>query len=147
MKVISTLLIISIALNCYSQSKSQNNYLLARFIQQYDHSNKRDYYTIYAEGDCDSAKEVYSLLYYNNQKGVINTQDVYAYNKKDTTGVLFNYFLSPTEGINYMSQKGWTLITIYTEISSGYDTQNTWNGDKIPITTISSRPVFCFVKN
>ena len=147
MKKIFTLLIISTSLNCYSQSKSPGSYILIRFLQQYDHSNKRDYYTIYAERDCDSAKDVYSLLYYNNNKNVIDTNDVYAYNKNDTTTILFNYFLSPTEGLNYMSKKGWNLITIYTEISSGYDTQNTWNGDKIPITTISSRPVFCFVKN
>jgi len=134
MKKIFTLLIITISLNSFGQVKYSNNYLLLRFIQRYDHSNKRDYFVINAEAGCDSAKEVYSLVYYNNSRSVVNTNDVYSYNKKDTSGVLFNYFLSPTEGINYMSKKGWTLNGIFTEVFGGTD-------------YVISSPVFCFVKN
>jgi hypothetical protein len=138
---------VSVSLSCYGQSKSTSSYLLVRFIQQYDHSNKRDYFIISAEGGCDSAKKIYSLLYYNNNKNVINTSDVYSYNKKDTTGVPFNYFISSTDGINYMLRKGWTLHGIFTETFSGYINEKNGAGELFPITTVSSRPVFCFVKN
>jgi len=147
MKKIFTLIIISVSLCCSGQSKITSSYLLVRFIQQYDNSNKRDYFIINAEGGCDSANEVYSLINYNNDKNVINTSDVYSYNKKNTSGIIFNYFLSPTEGINFLSKKNWFLYSIFTETSSGYTNEKNSVGEIIPITTVSSRPVFCFVKN
>jgi hypothetical protein len=134
-----------IALTCFAQQKATNAYLLARFTVAYDNTAKRDFYAINAESGCDEAKEIYGLKKFYTQKNTINEDGAYYYKNPDTTSNYYNYFLSPTEALNYMAKKGWMLTFGYTETFSGAE-QVLSEGKYLPITTISSRPVFCFKK-
>jgi len=130
----------------FGQDKTQLNYLLVRIESVFDNTNQRNCYVINAENGCDVAKDIYSLKKYDFKKNAINSDGIYYYNQKNTARNLYNYFLSATEALNFLSYSGWTLLTTYTEIFSGYDNQRNGAGEIIPITTVSSRPVFCFKK-
>ena len=112
----------------------------------YDYANKRNAFFIIAETGCDNAKNIYSLKKYDFKKNAVNTNGVLYYTQKDTTGNMYNYFLSTTEALNFLSYSGWTLITSYIEVFSGYDNQKNGAGEIIPITTVASGPVFCLKK-
>lgn len=147
MKLLVICIFQGLALFSNAQANIQSNYLLVRFDQSYDNTNKRFYYSINAESGCDSAKEFYALLKYDNQKNAKNTDGFFYSNQKSgTLDNLYNYFYTPTEAINFISLKGWGLFSIYSEIFSGYDNQKSGNGEIQPITTVSSRSVFCFKK-
>lgn len=132
--------------NMYAQDKASNVYLLVRIESYFDNTTQKDAYIINAESGCDSASNIYSLKRYDFKKNAINTDGNFYYKQKNGLLNFYNYFLSPTEAIIFLSGQGWTLLSIYTEAFSGYDNQRSGNGEIVPITTISSRPVFCFKK-
>lgn len=132
--------------NSYSQINDTSNYLLVRFERVFDNTNQKTYYLINAERGCDEATTIYSLLKYDSKKNAMNTSGKFYFNTKNINDSLYNYFLSSTEGLNYMSQIGWNLISIFTETLSGYNNERTGSGELVPVTTVSSRPVFCFKK-
>jgi len=143
----STLIIfILLTKNSFGQEQGITNYLLVRFEAAFDNTNKKDFYIINAEGGCDGAEKIYSLKKYDYTKNAINSGGSFYYQKKDAINNLYNYFLSPTEALNFLSRSGWSLFSIYTEVFSGYDNQRNGAGEIIPITTVSSKPVFCFKK-
>lgn len=125
------------------QTEHPESYLLVRIERAYDNTNQRAYFSINAEKGCEDAYAIYSLLKYDNRKNADNRAMFYHAVKKSTDS-LYNYFLSPTEVLNYIAKLGWGLVSVFTETSSGYDHQRNGSGDLVPITTITSRPVFCF---
>lgn len=129
-----------------AQDTNRQSYLLVRIGASYDLLNKRDAFFIIAESGCDSAKYIYSLKNYDFKKNAVNTDGIFYYDKKDTATNLYNYFLSATDALNFLSYCGWTLFNSYTEIFSGYTNERDGLGTIQPITTVSSRPVFCFKK-
>jgi hypothetical protein len=130
----------------FAQENQQKNYLLVRIGADYDYANKRNAFFIIAETGCDAAKNIYSLKKYDFKKNAVNTDGVFYFNHKDTVTNLYNYFLSTTEALNFLSYCDWALFNSYIEIFSGYDNQKDGLGTIQPITTVSSRPVFCFKK-
>jgi hypothetical protein len=130
----------------FTQETSRQNYLLVRVDTDYDFANKRNAFFIIAETGCDAAKNIYSLKKYDFKKNAVNTHGIFYYDRKDTANNLYNYFLSTTEALNFLSYCGWSLVTSYDEIFSGYDNQKNGAGEIVPVTTVSSRPVFCFKK-
>jgi hypothetical protein len=106
---------------------------------------KRHYVAIGAEPGCKDATLLYSLKVYDNKKNAVNGVYPFYHNHTDTAATYYNYFLSTTEALNFISNNGWTLFAIYTDTYSGHTTEsNGRGGDLIPITTVSSRPWFCF---
>jgi hypothetical protein len=60
---------------------------------------------------------------------------------------MYNYFYTTTEALNFLSKKGFILVTIYIDILSGFTSkEGGFNTGYVPITTVSSKPVFCFKK-
>lgn len=146
MKLFYLFIFLLSGLFCFSQQDSSANYLLLRFDYNYDNTMGRGFYSIKAESGCEAANEIYSLKMYDYKKNAVNSEASFYYNIKVKTSNIYNYFLSATEALNYLSKNGWTLFSVYTEAFSGYDNQRTGNGDIVPVATISSRPVFCFKK-
>lgn len=146
MKFLLLLLFLISARIIFAQENQQKNYLLVRIGADYDYANKRNTFFIIAETGCAAAKNIYLLKKYDFKKNAANTDGVFYYYQKDTITNLYNYFLSTTEALNFLSYCGWTLFTSYIEIFSGYDNQRDGLGAIQPITTVSSRPVFCFKK-
>lgn len=131
--------------SAYSQLKSEKNYLLIRFERIYDNTNQRSFYSVNPERGCDGASAIYSLLKYDAKKNAENKTGKFYFATKNVGDSLYNYFLSPTEGLNYLAQLEWELVSVFSEITSGYTTERA-SGDLVPITTVSSRAVFCFKK-
>jgi hypothetical protein len=144
MKLIIAFLLIGLTSFSYGQEKGITNFLLVRIDAKVDVNGKSYYYVINAESNCDAAAQVYALIKYNDKKNAVNDKNLFYYKEKDTVNNLYNYFVSPTEALNFLSRAGWTLFNIYTETFSGYDNQKNGTGESIPITTVSSRPVYCF---
>ena len=130
----------------YSQLNDTSTYLLVRFERFFDNTNQRAYYLINPERGCEEAASIYSLIKYDSKKNAVNTSGKFYFNNRNITDSLYNYFLSPTEGLNYMSKIGWNLISIFTETLSGSNNERTGSGELVPVITVSSRPIFCFKK-
>jgi hypothetical protein len=133
-------------ISAISQMKDSEIYLIIRFEKFYDNTNQRTFYVINAERGCDNASAIYSLLKYDAKKNALNQDGDFYFKTKTVNDSLFNYFLSPTEGLNFMSANEWQLISVFSETSSNYNNQRKGSGELVPITTVSSSPVFCFRK-
>lgn len=146
MKTLSIFLVLIFTQKVYAQVNKTTEYLLVRIESIFDNTTQKNAFIINAEFGCDSASSIYSLKRYDFKKNAVNSEGNFYYNKKSSMPNLFNYFLSTTEALNFLSHQGWILSSIYTETFSGYDNQRSGNGEIVPVTTISSRPVFCFKK-
>lgn len=129
-----------------SQGTPTKNYLMVRLDQQYDNANWRPYYIMYSDVCCDSANEIYTLIKYDNRKKAVNTDGIFYNHYNEDSTNLYNYFLSPAEMLYYLTKKGWVLFSIYSETSSGNENLNNGKGESVPVTTVSSRPVYYFIK-
>ena len=142
--VLSILLCSFSSVNVQSQEFPKESYLLIRFESSFDNTNQRLYYYIIAEKGCDEASAVYSLLKYDDKRNATNKAGNFYFNTKRATDSLYNYFRSPTEGLNFMAAMQWQLLSVSTEIFSGAKNERSGPENLVPITTVSSRPVFCF---
>lgn len=127
----------------YVHGQERNDYLLVRIEGVYDNTAQKTVFIINAEGGSDAASNIYALKKYNFKKGAINPPGGFYYDLKEASDSVYNYFLTPTEALNFLSKKGWVLLSVYTEAFSGYNNQTTSTGEIVPVTTVSSRPVFC----
>ena len=147
MKIIVCFLFLSVTLSSLSQENTPCSYLLVRIENPFDNTMNRSYCSINAEPGCGAANFLYTLKSYNAKKNAVNADRSFYYNHADTSNNIYNYFVSATEAINYIASKGWYLFAVYTDTYSGYTTEdNGHNGEPFPITTVSSKPVFCFKK-
>lgn len=148
-RFVKTLLIFGnllLTVNGISQIKTPDNYLIIRFEKFYDNTNQRTFYTINAERGCDKASAIYALVKYDAKKNAVNMKGYFYFTTKTVSDSLYNYFLSPTEGLNFMATNEWQLVSAFSETLSNYDNQRNSSGELVPITTVTSRPVFCFRK-
>lgn len=131
----------------YVQGQERNDYLLVRIEAVYDNTAQKNVFIINAEAGSEAASNIYALKKYNFRKNAINPPGTFYYESKEAGDSLYNYFLTPTETLNFLFKKGWVLLSVYTETFSGYNNQTTSTGEIVPVTTVFSRPVFCFRKN
>ncbi len=137
----------------YPQQHQPTAYLQVKFVKDHDvNKNRIIYYHIAAEPGCNRAKDIYKLFSYSNTKALDTIPAMY-YGKQneakqiDTAASFYNYFSSPTEALNFMASRHWILVTVFSELSSGYTYENGSNGNGlVPITTVSSGAVYCFKK-
>lgn len=147
MKTIFTSLLLLISSVVFSQGKVVNQYLLVRIDVNYNKLAKQYYCIINAESGCDSAELFYSLKKFDTKKDADNAGAILYPGKNDSVKLYYNYFSSPTQVLNFISNNGWELVTVYTETSSGSAIADNGNIEqRYPITTVSSRPVYCFKK-
>ncbi len=146
MKIFYLFIFLLSGLFCFSQQDTSATYLLIRIEYKYDNTMGRSFCSIKAERGCEAANEIYSLKTYDYKKNAVNAEAPFYYNISVKTNNIYNYFLSATEALNFLSKNGWTLFSVYTETFSGYNNQTSSSGEIIPITSISSRPVYCFTK-
>jgi hypothetical protein len=124
-----------------SQVATKKQYLIATFEMKYDKPHEYNYFIILPQKGADTTIPVYQLLKYENRRKSVNADGDFYYNHQDTSKKMYNYFVSPTEGLNYMASMGWNVIGIYPVVSSDWRTES-----NVPITTVSSSPAFCFQK-
>lgn len=146
MRYIILVFFLSVKMAALGQDKLKYNYLIATFEMKYDKPNDYYYFIIVPQKNGDTTDPVYSLLRYDNKRKGINREAGYFYNHSDTSSRLYNYFLSPSEGLNYMASIGWKAWGVYPEISSGSTSERSGE-NLVPITSVASKPVFCFKKD
>ena len=149
MKPLFLFLTVIISTIITAQDTTPNKYLLVRFYGRYDKVMKREYYMLWAEYDTSIAKyakKIYALKTYEPVKKQINEDSLYYYNQKTDVDSLYNYFLTITEGLNFIAKYNWQLLTTYIDVGSGHEERRALDGPYIPITTIASKPVFIFKK-
>lgn len=148
MKTIFTMLFYCMSAAVFSQEKTQAQYLLVRIDGGYNKPAKQYYSMINAEPGCDSAGIFYGLKKFDVKKDAVNTEAVLYPGKNDSVHLYYNYFSTPTQALNFISKNGWELVNIYTETFSGSTIADNGNIEqRYPITTVSSRPVYCFKKS
>lgn len=128
----------------FGQQKAES-YLLVWFERNYDKVSRRGYVTLKAERGCDSAGRVYSLIDYDPKDWTPNEDRKFFHLNRSAGDSLYNYFLSPTEGLNFLSSLGWRLAAAFPQTTSG-STNERAGSDFVPVTTVTSHPVFCFKK-
>lgn len=123
LKSLSVFLLVLIYQLSPGQTNNATSYLKIRFEKLNDKVHSRSYYLIKAEGGSDSTARIYSLIKYsyNFRDKTIDTPGDFYYLTKAPTDKLYNYFLSETEGLNYLLKEGWSLITAYSEAISYSD--------------------------
>jgi hypothetical protein len=146
MKKLILFLLICKAQIALSQEKGLTNYLLIRVIANFDSINQRIYFVIDAENGCEAANDIYSLKKYKLTKMAVNNEAMLYHLSKDTTGSIYNYFLSTTEILNFLSHKGWNISAIYPELFTELATSKNNIGEYVSAPAVTSRPVFCFKK-
>lgn len=135
------------SLHLYSQEKAVMAYLLVRIETEYKSVPQYVYYTINAEGGCDEAAKFYSFKKFNPKKDAVNAGAAFYPEETDTSKTYYNYFKSTTLALNFILKNGWELLAVYSETSSGSNLVQNGNGSEmLPVTTVSSHPVFCFKK-
>jgi hypothetical protein len=133
----------TLAFSSLAQDTEVETYLIIRIKRQNDKTNP--YYTIDAEPFNNNALGIYELVPFNKNYFVPKKGVSFYYNRPDTVTQYYNYFKSETEALDFMGNQRWTLVTVLSEISSGYRTAGVdINGP--PYTTISSQPVYYFRK-
>ena len=133
----------SFAVSSFAQDTEVESYLIVRVKRQGDKNNP--YYTIEAEPFNNNALDIYELVSFNKNLFVPKKGVSFYYNRPDTLTRYYNYFKSETEALDFMGSQRWQLVTVLSEISSGYRTAGVeTNGP--PYTTIESRPVYYFRK-
>jgi hypothetical protein len=132
--------------SAFSQTVTSKSYLLLRIVEDYDKYQQKPFFQIRAESGCDSASHIYALAKYQNARTAPDTlSEFYANAARPFKKSLYNYFSSPTEAMNYLSNTGWKLHSMSNEIFSSYTNES--NGQTLfPVTTVSSRLVYCFEK-
>lgn len=129
------------------EQKKTKTYLIASFEMRYDKANKQYFQVIQPQKGVNPADEVYALLNYNIKTGVINENGAFYHKSNDEGKKLYNYFTTTTEGLNYMASRGWSVISVYQEISSDAENKLAVSGDVVPVAAVSSKPVFVFAKD
>jgi hypothetical protein len=123
-----------------------NEYLLIRISSVTN--GPADFYRIQAEAGCKGAQDIYALKKYNEKKNAVNTEASFYNNHRDSAITFFNYFISPTEALNFIASKGFTLHTVFTQTTSGSENvMKPGTTEYTPVTTVFSYPVYCFMKN
>ena len=130
----------------YTQKNPKFTYAIVSVNSNYDKWNKKTWYNINAESIARYSPEITSLVKYNDEKGAINPLATFYYERKDTTSPYFNYFLSAVEAIQFLVDNQWQLVTVNNVIASDYDNVSGPDSKYIPITKVTSRPVYYFKK-
>jgi hypothetical protein len=140
MKAICLLtLLLMVTVLTEAQTATKVSYLVIKIEQRYDTDNT--YYVIAAEAGNAAAKDIYRLVTYRPGKYSLNQPAFYQV-RTDTSTVFYNCFANTTEALSFLAERNWELVTVGSEISSGYSTYYSY-----PYTTISSTPVYYFKKN
>jgi hypothetical protein len=142
LSTIAFLLISAIAIG--QQSRISTN-LIVRFDENYSKNTSSRYYIIRADWGNPNAALVYNLIPYKPEKDAINTGGVFFQPENDTANTYYNYFPSPTAAMEYLSHRGWHLVTVISEVVSG-EKFVSLGSSNTPITTVSSRPIYYFKK-
>ena len=127
-------------------AQKMNSYLIIKIEKRFDRNFDRKAFTINAERGCDSAKNIYNLINYNFKRESNKLDSSLFYYEKKEGNEKYNYFLSTTEALNFISYNGWKLLFIFSEITTDLVTENNNVIVDKPINKISSIPVYYFEK-
>lgn len=125
------------------QDLKRSTNLVVRFEDKFDRGNNRKYYILHAEDGNPNATAVYNLISYKPERDAINTGGTFFVPENDTASAYYNYFTTPTAAMEYLGRRGWHLVTVISEVTSGYTYPS--SSDRT-FTTVSSRPVYYFKK-
>ncbi len=121
-----------------AQDTKKYSYLLVRINPN---KVKKDvYYTINAEPGNKYASELYELFPFKPGTYSLDQPAFYQV-RTDTSTIFYNCFLNTTEALNFLTERKWELVSVTTEISSGW-----YNSSGGAVPTISSHPVYYFRK-
>ncbi len=140
-----SLFILSGTLKSFCQTNDAFTYLIVNINTKYDHPNSKYYALINAERANKYAAKIYSLKAYDGGKNAVNSGAVFFVGLTDSTQAIYNYFQNASEALQFLADDNWVLITVISEVNSSYQNENGPNG-LVPITTVSSRPVYYFKK-
>jgi hypothetical protein len=142
-KIVLLILIASLSIAAYTQQQKRTSYLTVWYEKV--KTGRFIYYIMNAERGNFPVPEVFELVIFRSERD-IDKQDVSFYHEqKDSAKTQFNYFGNPTAGLDYLAEKGWQLISVTNEISSGHKFVNEM-GVFVPVTTISSRQLYYLKK-
>jgi hypothetical protein len=128
------------------QPKPPANYIQVRFQKIHDRSGKKYYYKINAEGHGVSADKIYTLRPYNHKKRAVNAGGMYFPASKTISANTYNYFDSPTDGINFLSENGWELVNVSGEVGLRDEFENNGQGTLVPKKRYYTIPVYYLKK-
>jgi hypothetical protein len=128
-----------------AQAQEKESYLIVRMVAKHDRTNKADYFIIAADLYNDHAKDIYNLAPFHDE-AYTNISDIsFFFNRTKSSVFFYNYFRSQTEALEFLSQRHWQLVSVISEINSGYEREK--SGDAyVPYTTVSSKPIYYFKK-
>ncbi len=146
MKTYLILFLLIISSSLLAQKQEASTYLVVRLPYTYDANNKNYFFKIQSDWGAPNAQEIYNLKEYANQKGAVNNLACTYYNKTDTCTQFYNYFVNTSDALNFLAKNGWQVVSVYSEIFSDYKNERGPDG-LMPITTVSSSPVYVIRKN
>lgn len=128
-----------------AQQVKRSTYLIVRFEEKLNKVTSYRYYSIKAEQGNPDAPDVYGLIAYKPEKDAVNTGGSFYSPGIDTTTSFYNYFNTPTVGLEYLGRHGWQLVSVISEVVSGHTFVTSSPNDRV-IPTVSSMPVYYLKK-
>ena len=125
MKSILLLLgLVSIYTHAYTQTKQKYSYLIVSFGYDYDKQNQKSYLIIKAEPGNPDAQKIYKLILYKLDKKTINPGGIFFAKRSDSDTAIYNYFQNATEALLFLSNDGWELVSVISQVISDYKTES-----------------------
>ena len=106
----------------FSQQKTKNVFLAATISKQ-NYAPKASaedvtYYTIDADKESPYATDIYSLADFTKKNAKAGA--TFYYNRNDSITTYYNYFRNISEALLFLSNTGWDLYTVSSQVSSDY---------------------------
>ena len=89
-----------------AQHVKRTTYLIVLFEEKLNKVTSYRFYSIKAEQGNPDAPEVYDLIAYKPEKDAVNTSGAFYSPGTDTTTPYYNYFNTPTVGLDYLGRHG-----------------------------------------
>jgi hypothetical protein len=140
-----SLFILSATLKSFCQTNDAFTYLIVNIDVKLNYTGNKYNAVINAEATNKYAAKIYSLKAYDGSIIGINKGAAFFSDHTDSAQAIYNYFQNATEALQFLADDKWVLITVISEVNSSYKNENGVNG-LVPITTVSSRPVYYFKK-
>lgn len=130
----------------HAQMKSNETYAIVSVETNYDKTKKIYWCSMKAESGGKYSKEITSLVKYSSDKNTSLPGIAFYHEKKDSSLIYFNYFLSTTEALQFLADHGWQLVTVNNNFISDYENVKDGEGKLVPVTKLTSIPVYFFKK-
>jgi hypothetical protein len=130
----------------FGQNNGDTSMLIVYIKSGWNKEKKVSFYTINPDGNVPAAQGLYALKSVSELLPDYNDPNYNKIKKErfktiNKDSIIYNYFESESEALNYIIYKGWKLFSIVPQINTSFD-----NSNSQPISNTYSQCKYYFIK-